>query len=38
MAKNGIQKEEDSFQQQIGLKLEDETSEILYLEHRFSRC
>jgi hypothetical protein len=34
----GIQQEEDSFHQQIGLKFKEETSEMLHLEHRHLWC
>jgi hypothetical protein len=36
--KNTIQQEGDSFHQQIGLKLEEETSNVLHLEHSFVGC
>jgi hypothetical protein len=34
--KSGIQREEESFRQQIGLKFKDQTSEMQHLEHSWS--
>ena len=36
--KSCVQQEEDSLYQQIGLKLEEETSKMLHLEHGFVWC
>ena len=36
--KSCVQQEEDSFYQHIGLKFEEETSKMLYLEHGFLWC
>jgi hypothetical protein len=33
-----VQQEEDSLYQQIGLKVEEETSKMLHLEHGFVWC
>ena len=38
MTKSCFQQEEDSLYQQIGLKFEEETSKMLYLEHGFVWC
>ena len=36
--KSGIQQEEESFHQQIGPKLKDETNELLDMEHSLVWC
>jgi hypothetical protein len=36
--KNGIQQEKDSFYQQDGITLKEETSNVLHLEHSFVLC
>jgi len=36
--RSGIQQEEDSFYQQIGLKIKEETSEVLHLERSCVLC
>jgi hypothetical protein len=38
MEKNSIQQEEGSLQQQIGLKLKEETGELLHVEYSFVWC
>jgi hypothetical protein len=35
---SSIQQEEESFHQQTGLKLKEETSKVLHLEHSFVWC
>jgi hypothetical protein len=38
MEETSIQQEEKSFHQKIGLKFNEETSKVLYLEHSFVWC